>query len=168
MSIAGLSTLISSIALIGVAISLLLQARQLRANQLQIAHTSQLELMKTGLDNPSLLLDLGSGPGTEDPVTFTKYVLLNWRMTHFSMLYDLKATSNAGLRVRAEGLFTSDLARKWWGLAGPDYLALAVSRRQRKFFDIVDGAFQQACLVESGRQRAAPPDSSASTPPPSS
>jgi hypothetical protein len=57
MLIAIVSTLISSVALLGVAISLFLQARQLRASQIQTARASQMELMRSALEHPDLVAE---------------------------------------------------------------------------------------------------------------
>ena len=47
-----IATIISSIALIGVAASLLLQNRQLRASQVQVVREMHLELIRTAIENP--------------------------------------------------------------------------------------------------------------------
>jgi uncharacterized protein DUF6082 len=155
-----LSTLISSVALIGVAVSLFLQSRQLRANQVQIAHASQLELMKSGLDRPSLIIDLGFGLGAPDEDTFIKYIYLNWYINHLSTTFDLKTTSKLRIQRIAEDVFTADVPRKWWVVARESYRDRAVTRRQKEFFAIVDGAFQKAQGSESSKHP--PPDESAS------
>jgi Family of unknown function (DUF6082) len=165
MTLAVLSTLISSVASVGVAVSLLLQARQLRANQIQIAHASQLELMKLGLSNPSIIANLGFSVGADDADTFVKYIYLNWFVTHLSMSYDVKTVSNTHLRRLAEELFVTYDSRKWWTSVRSSYDDGATSRRQREFFAVVDGAFQRAesaGLNQSGMKPSSGPSGSSS------
>ena len=57
-AIAIISTLISSIALVGVAVSLVLQARQLRASQIQASRATQVELIKVSIDSRELISDI--------------------------------------------------------------------------------------------------------------
>lgn len=84
MLIAELSTLISSIALIGVAVSLYLQGRQLRASQIQITAAGQIELMRLALDYPVAAAPLIGGQVSE---LASQYVALNWQFTHLRTTY---------------------------------------------------------------------------------
>jgi Family of unknown function (DUF6082) len=61
-----IATLISSVAPAGVAVSLLLQARQLRASQLQALRELHTELIKMGMDHPILRSTLESDIGPEE------------------------------------------------------------------------------------------------------
>jgi hypothetical protein len=166
MLLALLSTLISSIALVGVAVSLFLQARQLRANQIQIAHASHLELLKLGLDNPAAVVELGMD--LTDQEGFVNAVLLNWYMSHLSTGFDVGAVSKANLESLVKGLFTAENPRKWWTTARQSYNDNATSRRQKAFFAIVDGEFQRADQIsESAKPGPAPPDGQGSSATPS-
>jgi hypothetical protein len=141
MSIAALSTLISSIALVGVAISLILQARQLRVNQVQIARASQVELLKLGLNNPVAASEL---VGAADPDGFARGVFLNWYVGHLLTSYETGATSKSNIERLARELFAVEASRKWWAMARQSYANDARSRRQKSFFAVVDGEFQRA------------------------
>jgi hypothetical protein len=166
MLIAVVSTLISSIALIGVAIGLLLQARQVRASQLQAHNTAQLELIKLAVENPAIAGELS---GATDLDAFLKRVYLNWHFSFLSMSYEIRTISDPSLRVTVKRTFTSEFARAWWAYAGPIYQVGATSRRKKKFYVIVDEEFQLASRVTgSAGANAAPPDGSAEFPPQSS
>jgi HAMP domain-containing protein len=119
--LAVVSMLLSSIALIGAAVSLALQGRQLRANQVQVAHSSQLELMKIGLENPAVIAEIG--------------------------LAGTSPLSKPHLQRLAREIFAAKPARGWWTLARESYHSDVTSRRQRVFFDVVDEEFQQAALA---------------------
>jgi hypothetical protein len=49
-----IATIISSIALVGVAAGLIIQGQQLKASRIQVMREMHLELMKIGIDNPAL------------------------------------------------------------------------------------------------------------------
>jgi hypothetical protein len=166
MIIAILSTLVSSIALVGVAISLLLQARQLRANQVQVTYASQLELLKLGLDNPSIITELGMGyGGTEDLV---KSIYLNWYITHLAISFDTGIMNKPNLEGSLKGLFAVEDSRRWWADARQSYRNDTSSRRRKAFFAIVDGQFQQASRVPEAAETAKPHGPCGDSSPPSS
>jgi len=145
MVIALLSVLISSIALVGIATSLLLQARQLRASQVQASAASQVQLMKFALDNTASAMAL---IGDEDPEIFAKEVVLNWHISHLLMSYNNKTLSEAHLRRLMRGLFAAEDSRSWWARVRPSYDDDATSRRERRFFSIVDAEFQHASKTD--------------------
>ncbi|MEU9479526.1 DUF6082 family protein [Streptomyces sp. NPDC048191] len=64
--IAIISELISSIALIGVFITLLLESRQLRTSQLQASRVIQAELTRLAMDYPDIASAMGFGISSED------------------------------------------------------------------------------------------------------
>jgi Family of unknown function (DUF6082) len=166
MSLAILSTLISSIALVGVTIGLYLQARQLRVNNIQVAHISRIELIKAGLDYPDFAARV---EGYVDPEELVKAVLLNWQFTHLMMTYDIRDSSRANIESTAERFFAVEDARKWWVDARDSYRENAISRRQKKFFSLIDKQFDQASrLSETAKPGAMPPGAQGGSAAPSS
>lgn len=140
MFIAILSTLISSIALVGVVISLLLQARQLRASRVEAAHNSQIDMIKFAIENPSLVAEMEGVPNDE---ALVKDVVRNWYITNLWMSYDIGTVSKVGLQERVAIIFSVDEARKWWERAARGYELSAVSKREKEFFIIVNGECQR-------------------------
>src|SRR5436189_297531 len=124
MTIAILSTLISSVALLCIAISLLLQARQLRTNQVQVTRAAQQEVIRFSLENPSLATEV---MGVADPETYTKHVYLNWYFSYLSMSYDIKTMSKPNLRLLLERPFAVQVSREWWAMARQSYHDWAIS-----------------------------------------
>lgn len=140
MLIAVLSTLISSIALVGVAVSLLLQARQLRVNQMQVARASQVELIKFCFDNPAMAAEF---EGAEDTKEYVRNVYTNLYVAHLSICYENRFIPKSRLQIIASDIFKSEATRKWWVDAGPTYYDGAASRRTKEFFAILQREFQQ-------------------------
>jgi Family of unknown function (DUF6082) len=151
MTIAIISTLISSIALVAVAISLFLQSRQLRASQLQAARTTQAELIKLAVDNPKLISE---ALGHADPDSYVRGVFVNWAFKSLELGYSMKAFSAESVGVQASRLFDAKYPREWWMSARDIYAIEAATKRERQFLIIVNKAFDQA-------QRFDGPDKSA-------
>jgi len=135
------ATIISSVALVGVAAGLILQNRQLRANQIQIVREMHLELMKIGIDNPALSTSIYEGIPPEE---FSRHSLLNFLMKFWETGYSLRTISRNSVLLQATGLFASENARAWWVLVRNAYQTEAGTRLEKEFFKIVDSAFNEA------------------------
>jgi hypothetical protein len=156
MAIAILSTLISSIALLGVAMSLLLQARQLRTSQIQATRAAQIELIKFALDNPAMTDELA---GPHDSATFVNDTFRNWYVTYLSLGYENRALSKSRLQSLVGVLLEAESSRRWWAAVRRTYDDGATSRREREFFSIVDGEFQRVSRTfEAAENGDVPPD----------
>jgi|SRR5579875_475258 len=140
MIIALISTLISSIALAGVAISLLLQARQLRTSQLQAARGLQAELIKLGFDNPDLISDTLA---VQDINNYLRGSFVNWCLKSLELGYLTGIYSPESIQVQVTILFGAEFPRDWWGGARDVYRLEATAKREREFFEIVDQTFKR-------------------------
>jgi hypothetical protein len=140
MIIAIISTLISSIALAGVAASLLLQARQLRVSQLQISHAAQFDLLKIGFDRPDII----AGVLEEEPDNFSGSIYINWTMKYMQLSYDINTLTAEAVRVQARTMFSAQFPRSWWLRAKPIYLAEATTKREVEFISVIDEVYEQA------------------------
>jgi hypothetical protein len=145
MTIAIISTLISSIALAGVAISLFLQARQLRSAQLEASRTAQSGLITMALTNSRLVSE---ALGEPDSNTFAKSVYINWRFKYMELSYSLGAISAAAVRNQAMIMFKAEFPRTWWTTARDAYRVEAATKLEKGFVAIVDEAFTQATQLQ--------------------
>ena len=144
-----ITTLISSTALVGVAISLIIQARQLRASQLQTARSLHAELIKIAMGNPTV----GTAVETDiDPSDAPKAGYLNLYLMFLQTSYSLKAISNSAVRIQAQRIFRSEYACTWWAIVRATFKVEATTRREREFVMLVDVEF------EGARQRRDFPD----------
>jgi hypothetical protein len=141
LTIAVISIVISSVALAGVAVSLLFQARQLKVSQLQATWAAQLELMKMALDNPAVATN---ALGIADPEIYTSQVFLNWHIKYLELGYEIKAISALGVREAAKELFGGQFARDWWSWNRQSYeSATTTTQRTKQFFTIIDAEYQR-------------------------
>jgi Family of unknown function (DUF6082) len=159
MVVATISVLISSIALAGVALSLLLQAWQLRTSQLQASRAAQAELVRICIDNPELT---AAALGKTDPDGYVKSVFVNWNIKYLELSYSIKAISASSVQVQVAGIFGAEYPRNWWSEVRPIYAAEATTRRERSFFAIVDREFNRA---SEDRDRAEHPGDTKSAEP---
>ena len=128
MLISIISTLISSIALLGVALGLLLQARQLRASQIRLPVLRKVELLRFAIDNPGMVSPID---GIADIDKFVKYVIRNWYFTYLSMSYDNSTITKTALQRVANTAFRDGVTRNYWAEAGNSFYGVATSRRKK-------------------------------------
>src|SRR5947207_1598833 len=90
------STLISSIALVGVAAGLFLQAKQLQLGRVQAFRATQAELIKMTVDNPDTSFFYSQS--SADPQVVRRYLVMTWRLRHLEFGYLLGEMSADGIR----------------------------------------------------------------------
>jgi hypothetical protein len=134
------ATIISSVALIGVAVGLILQGRQLKANQIQVMRGMHLELMRVGINNPIVSASVYEGISPED---FPKESLINLILKFWETGYSLKAITTRSVALQAARLFESEYVRALWTNEMRDiFEAEAGTKLEKEFFTIVDSTFQ--------------------------
>jgi Family of unknown function (DUF6082) len=142
MVLSVIATLISSVALVGVAVGLLLQARQLRAGQLQAARSLHTELIKIGMENPSIA---GAIESDFDPADGPKAAYLNLLITSLRTSYQLNVIPKAVISFQAQRIFAAEFPRSWWAITRDNYMGpAAATKREKEFAMLVDAKFQEA------------------------
>jgi Family of unknown function (DUF6082) len=139
MIIAVVSTLISSIALVGVALSLLLQARQLRVNQLQTARAAQVELARFAAENREVIADIFAN----EPADYLRDIFINWFVKYLELSYYMKIASRESIQLQASRLFGMDYPFEWWSRVRNIYETEAATKEEREFFTIVDAIYNR-------------------------
>jgi hypothetical protein len=157
ITISIIATLISSIALAGVAIGLFLQTRQLAIAHRQALRTSHAELIKLGVAYADEWVDPSDPPLLTDPVSFRRAALLNWQTNHLQLTYVTRKLSDEGLRDNFDRLFVSQFRRDWWALARRGFLADSTSRRDAKFIAIADEQHRKAMRRLSAAAKTSEP-----------
>jgi Family of unknown function (DUF6082) len=100
--------------LAGVALSLIMQARESRANRQQIRRTFHNDLILKSVDDPELLecwglTELNLTPGERRQFAFTNLIFSFWRME-----FETGEMTEAGLRNAAAQVFSGAPARRYW------------------------------------------------------
>jgi hypothetical protein len=147
MILSVIATLISSVALIGVAVGLSLQARQLRVSQIQAVRSLHTELIKIAMENPSLGTVFESDV---DPADAPKAAFINLLMTLLQASYSLKVASKATVSLQAERIFAAEFSRSWWEYARDSYMVETSMKREQEFVALIDEKFQEAMRNHGG------------------
>lgn len=155
MFIAIIATFISSIALVGVAIGLILQARQLRTSQIQAVRSLQIELIKIGLNDP--LLGTSIDPDVE-PSEAPKAALLNLTLMVWRVGYSLNTFSRSVISYNARRIFKLEYPRTWWEMAHESYEINASTKREKEFVALVSTEFQNAIQTNRPKTSGAEPN----------
>ncbi len=136
----GVATVISALALGGIATSLFLQWRQLRVSQMFALRERNFELLKLEIEHPDIF-PLASTPGWRQRTYASLFVgqLASW--------WDVRAITADGLRRNAMPLFEVPEIRSWWRTFGPGWSARPTAHR-RMFHRILD----EVCAAADRRE----------------
>jgi hypothetical protein len=143
--------LLSGLALGGIVVSLLVQWRHSYSDRMVAIRQHHFELVKMGLDHPSML-DRAAGSANRE--TLVGQIHANLWVSHWAMLWDLRYCDEQRLRHLVAQLFDADaVSRDWWQADGSTWSALW-NRRRRRFQAIVS----DECRLAIMRAEAAAPN----------
>lgn len=144
--IAIVSTLISSIALVGVMVGLMMQARQLQLGRVQAFLSTQAELLRMTLEYPDSSVTYRAA--TTDPATIRIYVTLNWRLRHFLFGYAIGQMSESAIRDQVTFMFSTPEGREWWSFSRSYWECGSATRKERKYLAIVNEVYA-ICVTQA-------------------
>lgn len=152
------SAVLSALALGGVAASLLLQARQTRAERIQAIRGFHAELIRMQLDDLPVYLPCWGPLDLPDDTAKRQHIYTNLLLQYAWMGYEIGTISEPLLRDMLGGMFRGDVARRFWLMARGSWAAsTAGTRRGRRFLLIIDEEHSRTLLTEP-RVRAAGPE----------
>lgn len=152
-----ISALVSSLALGGVIVSLLFQARDNQNAREQTTRTLQHELIKLEMDDPALMTSLGAPwglnlPSESGPIRNFLYVQM-W-VSFWGGNYTIGEMSDSNVRsLASRELFRSEAGRNYWVSVGQVQMEGSTGRRNR-FFRLLDEEYKKA--ISSGVPIAEP------------
>ncbi|BCJ77686.1 hypothetical protein CS0771_72300 [Catellatospora sp. IY07-71] len=143
------ATLVSTLALGGVAVSLVMQSRDNKMNREQARRGFHLDLYAMALDDPALLECWGEVvPPAYTQEQHRQHVYVNQIVSFWSMLYKVDELPDDELRQLAAALFAGAPGRRYWNIAGAYRKALRGTRRTREFVRIVDEEYTKAAVSD--------------------
>lgn len=149
------SAIVSALALAGVAVSLIVQNRQARAEQIQGIRGYYLELARLELEDMALFQPVWGVTDIADPDERKRHVYADLMMNYAWMGYEIGTISETLLRDMFAGMFTGAAGRDYWSRAHPSWVARSSgSRIGRRFLSIV--AEEHARAVAAGPPVRAP------------
>lgn len=145
------SALLSSLALGGIVVSLLYQARDSQNAREQTTRSLQRELIKMVMDDPSLMTAAGAPWGFNIPFesgAIREHLYIQMWVSFLAGNYTIGELSDETVRdLAARELFCSEAGRRYWTEVGKLQIAHSSGRRNR-FFRILDGEYKE--LISSG------------------
>lgn len=141
------SALLSGLAVVGVAASLFLQAREAKAARVQNGRTLHIELTKLAMENPEYL-DCWGGPDSSRTVLLRRqHMYVNLVMSHWEMAYELGDITDHWVAATSDELLAGEVGRSFWARARASRIATAKSRRSRRLHQIIDARYEHALLT---------------------
>ncbi|MFF5173371.1 DUF6082 family protein [Micromonospora sp. NPDC000089] len=157
------SAVLSALAVGGVAASLLLQARQVRADRIQAIRGFHADLIKMQLDDLAVYLPCWGPLELPDDTAKRQHIYTNLLLQYAWMGYEIGTIPEPLLRDMLGGMFRGDVARRFWPMARASWAAsTAGTRRGRRFLHIIDEQHATA-LLSDPRARAVVSDDGLST-----
>jgi hypothetical protein len=137
------SALLAVLALIGIAASLVFQARESRASREQAFRAANTEMLKMAMDDPDYAECWGGLITETDRRDQRRSMYVNMILTQWEMGFETGAIGEAHIRALAAGLFAGRVPWEFWKDARDLRITTAESRRGRRFQQIVDEEFRR-------------------------
>lgn len=152
------AALIAVLALVGIAVSLVLQAREAKIAREYASRAVHSELIRMAMEDP--LYRECWGPywaAEEDEDERRQDMYVNLIVSYWQSRFELGMFSEAHLRYGASRMFSAAPGRRFWEGGRAARFAVSQSRRLRRFHEILDEEYQKADLQEQPRPRQEQP-----------
>lgn len=137
------SAVLSVLAMIGVAMTLVLQARESRAIRLQAIRESHSKLMEMAMESPDLN-EVWGPSGLSDPFVLQRQnMYANMILSQWQMSYETRMLTDEHLRLLVTEFLSGTIGREFWVLAREDRLSTSDTRRLRRFHAIVEEEYRR-------------------------
>ncbi|MEV6983207.1 DUF6082 family protein [Sphaerisporangium sp. NPDC051017] len=138
------SALLSVLALIGVSVSLFLQAREAKATREQALRMLHADLMKMAMEDPLYRHAWGPFFDSDDHDGPREHMYVNLIVSQWSMEYELRTITDEHLRSIAHVLFSGPAGRRYWNNVRDLRITSTSTRRERRFHEILDEEYHRA------------------------
>jgi hypothetical protein len=138
------AALLSVLALGGVAVSLVLQARESKANREHASRLIHTDLLKMAMDDRAYLECWGPYSSATDPVALRQAMYVNLILSYWETRWELGQLSEVHLRQGAAHMFRATPGRDFWADARTLRSDTSESRRARRFHQILDEEYLAA------------------------
>jgi MYXO-CTERM domain-containing protein len=138
------SALLSVLALIGVTVSLFLQAREAKGAREQNLRAIHTELLQMAMDDEVYRRCWGPFFASDDPVGQREHMYVNLIISNWQMQYEMHVFSEPHLRSAAHILFSGEVGQRFWVEVRDLRVNTASTRRERRFHEILEEEYQHA------------------------
>ncbi|MFD0851204.1 DUF6082 family protein [Actinomadura adrarensis] len=127
------SAVLSALALVGIAITLVLQAREVKVGREQGQRLLHVDLLKMAMENPLYRRAWGPSPPGRDPDADLQQIYVNLIISEWQTSFELRTMDEDLLRAVATTLFRGEPGRRFWAEARDTRLAaLLCAQRLRR------------------------------------
>lgn len=140
------TAVLSALAFIGVAASLLLQWRLNVMSHAVSARERHFELIKLTMDRPEIAYFVDDGAVSSG--TLAQRLNINLWIGHWFLLWKTREIDEFGLKRQLAGIFRNPVAREWWGVYGQTWTS-SKARRSRIFVELASRECENAELLAS-------------------
>ena len=152
------SALLTGLALVGVAGSMVFQVRAIQVSREQASREHHARLVEMALTDPVYQRCWAYEPAAFGTDRYRQQAYLNLIVSNWENEYVLGGFPEHAMRRAFEGLFRGEAGREFWARTHDIRLETSGNRRQRRFCRIMEGEYQKAIA-------AGPPAVQAEAPP---
>lgn len=147
------SALLSSAALGGVVVGLVLQRRDMRRAQAHSLRESHDRLIGRAIDDTELSAAWGQFGSQASRARWRQEAYVNLIVSQWQTMFELDALAEPELLENASRLFGGAIARDYWARVSPFRLSTAIGRREKRFHHILQSGHDATAVVapEDGR-----------------
>jgi hypothetical protein len=140
------SAILSAVALIGITVSLLIQARQAKTERVRITRERHTELLRLILDAPEVYGPV-IGVQARPMIGFQRYLFSTMWMNYARIGFQMGIITEASLRGDILGpAFESGPMREWW-IGARRHWSVLEDRKERRLAQIIDEEYSKAVMA---------------------
>lgn len=148
--------MLSVFAIIGVTVTLIYQAREVKVAREEARRNAIGDLLKMAMADPDFNECWGPTGLEESFKDQRQHMYVNMILSQWQMSYETGALGEKRLRVVAEEMFLGRVGRKFWQDAREIRLATSENKRANRFHEVLDEAYQN--VVHLPIPNPAPPE----------
>jgi len=139
------SAVVSGVALATISASLILQSRELNLSRVQMMRNYHFELIKFGIENPSLLSSWGIAFPDKSSIEdvqrsgFTNMLVVFWKTS-----YEAKLIDSDELRGNISTMFQGEVGRTYWHSTRDGWIERINNSRTHRFVEIIEEEYRRA------------------------
>jgi hypothetical protein len=138
------SAVLSVLAVIGVVVTLRLQARETKLAREEARRQAIADLLKMAMDDPDLSECWGPTGLSDPPKVQRQQIYVNLIVSEWRQSYESKALPERRLRRIANEMFQGEPGRSYWRGARENRLSTSGSGAERRFHEILDEEYRHA------------------------
>jgi hypothetical protein len=138
------AALLSVLALVGIAASLLVQINEAKIAREQTSRAMHYELLRMALDDPLYRECWGQTRSVEDEAEIRQHIYTNLIVSYWQSRYELRTFNEAHVRAGAADLFSGTPGRRFWSRTRETRFKTSQTRRARHFHRILDNEYHRA------------------------